>query len=91
MEKVTRKQKRKAEQEINFFGEFLKIKKHFFSDFNKRLSSVKEVRNISYITYEPDILLFTVIMKNISGITSMNRMTKDFNTDNGIRNIMTNK
>ena len=88
MKKVTRKQKRKAEQEINFFGEFLKIKKHFFSDFNKRLSSVKEVRNVSYITYEPDILLFTVIMKNISGITSMNRMTKDFNTDNGISNIM---
>lgn len=27
-------------------------------------------------------------MKNIFGITSMNRMTKDFNTDNGTRNIM---
>ena len=87
MIKVTRKQKREKQSEINFFAEFTKIRKHFFSNFNKMLASVKDVRHTSYITYEPDILLFTVIMKNIVGISSMNRMTRDFNTDEAINNI----
>lgn len=87
MRRVTRKEKRTKESKINFFAEFIKIQKHFFSDFTKKLREVKEVRNTSYITYEPDILLFTVIMKNIAGISSMNRMTRDFNTDETINNI----
>ena len=87
MQKVTRKQKREKESKINFLAEFIKIQKHFFSDFIKKLGLVKEVRHTSYITYEPEILLLTVIMKNIVGISSMNRMTKDFNTDDAINNI----
>ena len=89
MQKVTRKQKREKESKINFLAEFIKIQKHIFSDFTKKLGLVKEVRNTSYITYEPEILLLTVIMKNIVGITSMNRMTRDFNTNDAINNIST--
>ena len=81
MIKVTRKQKRQKQSKMNFFAEFTKIRKHFFSKFNKMLASVKDIRNKSYITYELNILLFTVIMKNIVKILSMNRMTRDFNTD----------
>ena len=62
MIRVKRKEKRTKESKINFFAEFIKIQKHFFSDFTKKLREVKEVRNTSYITYEPDILLFTVIL-----------------------------
>ena len=87
MKKITRKQKREKESKINFLAEFIKIQKHFFSDFTKKLGLVKEVRNTSYITYEPEILLLTVIMKNIVGITSMNKMTRDFNTNDAINNI----
>ena len=88
MYKKTRKQKREMEKEINFFGEFSKIKKHFFRDFNKKLANVKDERNQSYITYDPEIMLFVVIMKNVSGIVSMNRMTNDFNNEVVIHNIM---
>ena len=35
MQKVTRKQKREKESKINFLAEFIKIQKHFFSDFTK--------------------------------------------------------
>ena len=76
------------EKEINFFGEFSKIKKHFFRDFNRKLANVKDKRNQSYITYDPEIILFVVIMKNVSGIVSMNRMTNDFNNEVVIHNIM---
>ncbi|MBU5488861.1 transposase family protein, partial [Clostridium sp. MSJ-8] len=87
MIKITRKQKREKASKINFFAEFTKIRKHFFRDFNKKLRLVKDVRHTSYITYKPDILLFTVIMKNVSGIFSMNKMTRDFNTEESINNI----
>ncbi len=87
MDKMTRKQKRKKENEINYFGEFSKIKNHFFKDLNKKLAIVKDKRNQNYVTYAPEIILFTVIMKNVSGIVSMNKMTKDFNNDAVIENI----
>lgn len=87
MSRFVRKLKREKEKEINFFGEFIKIKKHFFKDFNKKLSSVEDKRNQSYITYDPELILFVLIMKNVSGIISMNKMTKDFNKDEAIDNI----
>lgn len=85
--KRTRKQKREKEKEINFFGEYIKITKHFFKDINKKFANIKDVRNQSYVTYGPELILFTVVMKNVSGIVSMNKMTKDFNNDNVIKNI----
>ncbi|MBQ3420973.1 MAG: transposase, partial [Romboutsia sp.] len=83
---TTRKEKREAEKKINFFEEFLQLRKHFYCHFNQTLKSVNDVRHTSYITYEPDVLLFTMIMKNVSGIHSMNKMTKDFNNDTVINN-----
>ena len=40
---TTRKEKREAEKQINFFEEFLKIRKHFFCNFNQKLKSIKDV------------------------------------------------
>ena len=87
MSGFVRKLIREKEKEINFFGEFLKIKHHFFKDFNKKLASIDDKRNQSYITYDPELILFVLIMKNVSGIISMNRMTKDFNKYEVIDNI----
>ena len=47
MIRVTRKEKRTKESKINFFAEFIKIQKHFFSDFTKKLREVKEIRKKS--------------------------------------------
>lgn len=87
MSKFLRKLKREKEKEINFFREFIKIKHHFFRDFNKKLASVDDKRNQSYITYDPELILFVLIMKNVSGIISMNKMTRDFNKNEVIDNI----
>ena len=84
---VTRKQKREEQSEINFFKEFLRIKNHFFKDINLKLKSVKDSRHQSYTIYTPDIILFTIIVKNITSIESMNRMTAEFNNERCIGNI----
>jgi hypothetical protein len=87
MRKVTRKEKRGKENKINFFEEFIKLQKHFFKDIIKRLKSVKDPRHKSYIEYEPEVILFPVIMKNVCGIGSMSSMTEKFNKDECIENI----
>jgi hypothetical protein len=87
MGKITRKQKRDKQKEINFFEEFLRIKNHFFKGINVKLKGVKDNRHQSYVEYGTDILLFSVIMKNITAIESMNKMTEEFNKDECINNI----
>ncbi|MCK4261270.1 MAG: transposase family protein, partial [Halanaerobiales bacterium] len=54
---------------------------------NAVLRNVKDRRHQSYIKYGTDILLFTMIMKNVTGIESMNKMTSNFNRDECIENI----
>lgn len=87
MGKITRKQKRDKQRGINFFEEFLRIQRHFFKEMNSKLRYVKDNRHQSYIEYGTDILLFSVIMKNITSLQSMNQMTVEFNKDECINNV----
>lgn len=54
---------------------------------NSKLRYVKDNRHQSYIEYGTDILLFSVIMKNITSLESMNQMTVEFNKDECINNV----
>ncbi len=84
---ISRKEKRDIEKEQNYFFELLKIKKHFFKDFDERINGVEDIRHNSYKKYEPDILLFMVIMKNITSIKSMRGMSREFNKETFIENM----
>ncbi|WP_286819861.1 transposase family protein [Desulfobacter sp. UBA2225] len=53
----------------------------------KHLKSVKDPRHKSYIEYESDIILFSMLMKNACSIYSMSNMTEQFNKDECIKNI----
>ena len=85
--RITRKEKRTKEDEINFFVEFLKVKKHFFKDIIKQFKKVKDPRHQSYIEYGTEILLLSIIMKNVFCIESMNEMTDKFNKEECIENM----
>jgi hypothetical protein len=67
--------------------EFLKIQKHFFPDFIKDLSTVNDPRHISYTNYDIQEILYTIIMKNVCSITSMQDMTDKFNTEECVNNL----
>ena len=87
MIKNTRKSQREKEKKINFFGEFIKLQKHFFKDILKHLKSVKDPRHKSYTQYDSDVILFTMIMKNACSVLSMSNMTEKFNKEECIENI----
>lgn len=84
---VTRKEKRKQEKDANYFFEFIKIKKHFFSELTEKLKKVKDSRHQSYIIYTPDIILFTVLLKNMADLRSMRDMSRRLNKDECIENV----
>lgn len=84
---ATRKEKRELDKEKNYFFEFIKIKKHFFKEFIDKLKNVRDHRSQSYITYSPEILLFTLLLKNIAGLKSMRDMSNRLNKEECIANI----
>ena len=84
---MRRKEKREREQHTNYFFEFEKIKRHFFKHFNEKLNQVRDPRHSSYITYDSDLLLLMIILKNICNLTSMRSMTDQFNKAECIENM----
>lgn len=84
---VTRKETREQERDANYFFEFAKIQRHFFKDLNDKLKNIKDPRHRSYITYDPDILLFMIVMKNACNFASMRGMTDGMNKEECIQNL----
>jgi hypothetical protein len=83
----TRKEKREREKDTNYFFEFFKIKKHFFGKLNQKLKNVKDPRHQSYITYDCDLLLLMIILKNVCNVGSMRGMTNQLNKEECIDNV----
>jgi Transposase domain (DUF772). len=84
---ITRKEKREAEKGNNYFFEFIKIQNHFFKALPSKFKNINDPRTKAYITYEPEVLLFTLIMKQATGLESMRQMTAVFNTEEAIHNM----
>uniref|UniRef100_UPI0022B9BEC6 transposase family protein n=1 Tax=Caldifermentibacillus hisashii TaxID=996558 RepID=UPI0022B9BEC6 len=84
---VTRKEKREKEKEVNYLFELLKTQNHFFKNLNKLLKEVDDPRHQSYITYDTEVLLMMVILKNACHLKSMREMTNEFNKEECIKNV----
>ena len=54
---------------------------------NNRLKKVEDPRHQSYITYDSELILFMMIMKNACNMKSMRHMTNQFNKDECIENM----
>ena len=84
---VTRKEKREMEKEVNYLFELLKTQNHFFKNLNKLLKTIDDPRHQSYITYDTEVLLMMVILKNACNLKSMREMTNEFNKEECIKNV----
>jgi len=85
---VSREELRKKKaQEKNQLKELLKCMNHFAKSLRRNLDNINDPRHESYIKYEMAEILMTVILKNICNIESMREMTKEFNTNETIKNL----
>jgi hypothetical protein len=86
--KMTRAEKREIKRKLNReIVEFLKIQNHYFPDLIRDIKKVMDGRNQSYITYEIEVILYVMILKNICSIESMQGMVEEFNGDECVKNI----
>ena len=76
--------KRKLKKEIS---DFLKIQNHYFPELIEDIKNVLDGRHQSYISYEIEVILYMVVLKNICSIASMQEMNEQFNEDECVKNI----
>ncbi len=85
---MTRTEKRAIKNQIrNAIKEFLRIQAHYFPDLIEDIKNVMDERNQSYVTYEIEVIIFVMILKNICSIESMQEMNETFNEDTCVKNI----
>ena len=77
-----RNEKKKYEKD---FASFCRIMKLYFPDFIDWLSSLKDPRK--FWTYETEVMLMTVVMKNVCSIDSMQQMVDEFMKDECVINL----
>jgi hypothetical protein len=80
----SRELKRQTKREV---AEFLKIQNHYFPYLIGDIKQVMDARHQSYITYEIEVILYLMILKNLCSILSMDEMNEAFNEDECVRNI----
>jgi len=85
---MTRAEKREIKRTIKReVAEFLKIQDHYFPDMIRHIKEVMDQRNQSYITYEIEVILYVMILKNVCSIVSMQELSDSFNEDDCVKNI----
>ena len=77
-----RREKKKYEKD---FAALCKIMKQYFPKFTEWLGELKDPRKFQ--TYEIEVMLMTVIMKNICNIRSMQKMTDEFLKEECVGNL----
>lgn len=66
---------------------FIEAQRHFFPDLMERMKQVVDPRQQGSIEYSIEEILYTIIMKNVCNITSMQKMTDEFMDDNIVKNM----
>ena len=67
------------------FANFCRIMRLYFPDFIDWLAGLKDPRK--FWTYEMEVMLMTVIMKNVCCISSMQKMTDEFIKEECVKNM----
>jgi len=85
---MTRAEKREIKRTLKKeISDFLKIQNHYFPELIADIKKVLDGRNQSYITYEIEVILYMMLLKNICSIASMQEMNDTFNEDECVKNI----
>lgn len=83
---MTRPQRREEKKKCSKdFAAFCRIIRQYFPEFTSWLQEVKDPRK--FWTYETEVMLMTVIMKNICNISSMQKMTDEFLDEECVENL----
>lgn len=86
-EYLNRVDRRALVKNKNLLVEIVKIINKYLPQLSYIIDNLTDKRNKSYIKYNMRTIIFTRLFALICGITTMNGMTRTFNTENTIKNL----
>ena len=86
-ESLKREQRRQLIKDKNLLKEVIKITRKYFPNLTTLFSQVTDKRHKSYITYNIRTIITTRLLALICGITTMNEVSRTFNTEEAIKNL----
>lgn len=79
-----RELRRKIKKEI---AEFIKIQNHYFPRLLEDIKNIMDGRKQNYITYEIEVIIYMMLLKNVCSIASMQELSDTFSEDECVKNI----
>lgn len=84
---MNRKEKRSKSKEINILNESITIVNQYFPELINKFDVLTDLRNQSYVKYKMKVIFIVRLMALMCGIKSMQELTREFNTEETIKNI----
>lgn len=66
---------------------FVKVINHYFPEWNKMLGRITDPRDLNRITYPMEVLLNTIILKDVTGVVTMQQMKERFNHTKSVHSL----
>lgn len=84
---MNRREKRNKKKEINVLSEVITIINQYFPELIEKFEGLTDLRHQSYVTYKMKVIFMVRLLALMCEIKSMNELTRDFNTEEAIKNI----
>ena len=84
---MNRRERREKKKEINILKELVIIIKQYFPELINKFEGITDIRNQSYVKYQMKVIFIVRLMALMCEIKSMHGLTREFNTEETIKNI----
>ena len=84
---MNRRERREKNKEINILEDLVRIIKQYFPELINKFEGLTDVRHQSYVKYKMKVIFIVRLMALMCEIKSMHELTREFNTEEAIKNI----
>lgn len=84
---MNRREKRIKSKELNILSEVITIINQYFPELIEKFEGLTDLRHQSYVTYKMKVIFMVRLLALMSEIKSMHELTREFNTEEAIKNI----
>lgn len=84
---MNRKERRNKNKELKILDNVITIIKQYFPELIEKFEGLTDIRHQSYIKYQMKVIFIVRLMGLMCEIKTMHGLTREFNTDEAIKNI----
>ena len=84
---LNRKEIRNKKKELNILNDLITVINQYFPELINKFNGLTDLRNQSYVKYQMKVIFIVRLMALMCEIKSMHGLTREFNTEETIKNI----